>query len=115
MKKIVGLFVLLSLSAFTLFGCSNQGAYKDGSYEGFGKGNFGNIKVSVEVKGSKISSIKLLEHNETKELINAVAENMIPGIIKKQTTEGVDIIAGATNSSNGVVAAVNEALKNAKK
>ncbi len=39
---------------------------------------------------------------------------MIPEIIKKNGTKGVETIAGATNSSKGILAGVNAALAKAQ-
>lgn len=115
MKKICALIVLLAAATFILIGCSNSGLYKDGSYTGISRGVSSDIKVSVEVKKGKIDSIKILEHNETENLIDAVNDNIIPEIIKKQKTEGIDAVSGATGSSKGVIAAVDDALAKAKK
>lgn len=37
-------------------------------------------------------------------IIQAPIDNMIPEIIKKNGTKGVETIAGATNSSKGILA-----------
>ncbi|MBU5593360.1 FMN-binding protein [Clostridium sp. MSJ-4] len=115
MKKIVSLSVALVMSVFILAACGNSGKYKDGSYEGVGKGASGEIKVSVEVKKGKIEDIKLLEHKETKTMIEPAIENLVPEIKKKQSTEGIDTVSGATNSSKGILEAINGALEKAKK
>jgi len=53
MKKILSVLVTAMLM-ISLASCgSKAGAYKDGNYEGVGKGNGGDIKVSVEVKDGK--------------------------------------------------------------
>lgn len=115
MKKILSLVLTLVMAMAIFTGCGNSGKYKDGSYEGVGRGASSDIKVAVEVKKGKIDSIKITEHKETKNLIDPVIENVIPDIIKKQATEGVEAISGASNSSKGVIAAVEDALKKAKK
>ncbi|MGL5152962.1 MAG: FMN-binding protein [Clostridium sp.] len=115
MKKVVSLIATVVLTAGVLVGCGGSGKYTDGTYKGEGKGTSGQIKVEVSVEKGKISEVKVLEHNETKTLIDGVKENMIPSIVEKQGTEGVDTIAGATNSSKGVLEAVNKALEGAKK
>jgi uncharacterized protein with FMN-binding domain len=114
MKKSVKVIISTVVAAILLAGCSG-GKYKNGSYEGTGRGASSDIKVSVEVKSGKIENIKLVEQKETKTLVEGVEQNMIPEIIKKQGTEGVDAVSGATNSSKGVLEAVNKALEQAKK
>lgn len=115
MKKLSIIILSISMLVLILSGCSKSGLYKDGSYTGTGRGASSDIKTAVEVKNGKIASIKILEHHETQGLIDPVEQNILPEIIKKQTTEGIDAIAGATNSSKGVITAVNDALSQAKK
>ena len=93
MKKLV-----LLLASFCLMTAASA-AYKDGTYEGQGDGNHGKIDVSVVIKGGKIADIKVLKHTETDMIIQAPIDNMIPEIIKKNGTKGVETIAGATNCS----------------
>jgi uncharacterized protein with FMN-binding domain len=114
MKKLVNIVTVTVLAAALLVGCSS-GKYKNGTYEGVGRGASSDIKVSVEVASGKIKNVKLVEQKETKTLVEGVEQNIIPEIIKKQGTEGVEAISGATNSSKGVLDAVNKALEQAKK
>jgi fumarate reductase flavoprotein subunit len=90
-----------------------QGDYKDGTYEGTGKGNNGDIKVEVKVEGGNIVSVELKEHSETSGIYEAAEDGVISQIIQKQTAD-VDTVSGATNSSKGIIAAVTDALKDAK-
>lgn len=108
MKKIV----LIAFSFF--FALSAQASYKDGTYEGSGRGNRDQIKVQVIVKGGKLSSVKVLSHHETEAIIQAPIDMMLPEIVKNNGTNGVDTVAGATNSSKGILAAVSDALSKAR-
>lgn len=90
-----------------------QGDYKDGVYEGTGKGNNGDIKVEVTVEGSNITAIVLKEHEETEGLYEAAQTSVTGDIIRSQSTE-VDAVSGATNTSNGIIEAVTNALSTAK-
>lgn len=90
-----------------------QGDYKDGVYEGTGKGNNGDIKVKVTVEGGNVVAVELVEHGETDGIYQAAEEGVVSEIIKKQTAE-VDTVSGATNSSKGIMEAVAEALSTAK-
>lgn len=114
MKKILCIILAATLAAMLLAGCSG-GKYQSGTYEGVGRGASSDIKVSVEIEKGKIKNIKLLEQEETKTLVEGVEQNIIPEIIKNQGTDGVEAISGATNSSKGVLDAVNKALDQAKK
>lgn len=90
-----------------------QGNYRDGVYEGSGKGNNGDIKVEVTVEGGNITSVVLKEHGETEGIYEAAEKGVVADIIKNQTAE-VDTVAGATNSSKGIKEAVANALGSAK-
>lgn len=114
MKKITAILSTLALSATILVGCGG-GKYTDGTYTAEGQGASGAIKVEVKVEKGKISEVNLVEHNETKTLVDGVKDNLVPEIIEKQSTEGVEAISGATNSSKGVIEAVNKALESAAK
>ncbi|AZK46819.1 FMN-binding protein [Paenibacillus lentus] len=112
--KNVGAAMIAAL--FILAGCSSSGGqYIDGIYEGSAQGAKSEIKVSVEVKGEKISKIEIVEHGETQSIVDAAIETTIPEIIKEQSTEDIDVISGASKSSEAVVQAVESALSNAKK
>ncbi|MBB6622105.1 FMN-binding protein [Clostridium gasigenes] len=114
MKKITTILATIAISASMLVGCGG-GKYNDGTYTGEGQGASGKIKVEVTVQKGKIADIKLVEHNETKTLVDGVKDNVIPEIIKKQSVEGVEAVSGATNSSKGVIEAVNKAIETAVK
>lgn len=90
-----------------------QGNYKDGVYEGTGKGNNGDIKVEVTVEGGNITSVALKEHGETEGIYEAAEKAVVTDIIKTQNAE-VDAVSGATNTSNGIMEAVANALADAK-
>lgn len=90
-----------------------QGNYKDGVYEGTGKGNNGEIKVKVTVEGGNVVAVELVEHSETDGIYQTAEESVTAQIIKKQTTE-VDTVSGATNTSKGIMEAVAQALSTAK-
>ncbi|HCL02778.1 MAG TPA: flavocytochrome c [Lachnoclostridium phytofermentans] len=90
-----------------------EGNYKDGTYTGSGKGNNGDITVEVTVEGGNVISIILTSHAETPGIYEAAEKNIVASIIKTQSTD-VDVVSGATNSSNGIIDAVKAALVNAK-
>ncbi len=85
--------------------------YKDGEYTGTGQGKRGKITVKVTVKNRKIAAIDVVSQSETPSYWEK-ALKVIESIIEKQTTD-VDNISGATKSTNGIKAAVNNALKDA--
>lgn len=90
-----------------------QGSYIDGSYTGTGKGNGGDIEVEVIVEGGNITNVTLVNHHETPGIYEAAEKGVINELIRTQSTE-VDVVTGATNSSKGIMEAVENALLNAK-
>lgn len=88
--------------------------YKDGTFEGTGNGNNGEIKVEVTVAEGKITDIVVKEHAETAGIYEGAEAAVIPAIIESQSTE-VDAVASATNSSKGIMEAVANALTEASK
>ena len=82
----------------------------DGVYSGVGTGGFGgNIYVDVTVGGNAITDITVTAHNESQLFADQVFSRLIPEIMARQST-GVDTIAGATETFNALVAAVEDAL-----
>ncbi|MCI5774770.1 MAG: flavocytochrome c [Erysipelotrichaceae bacterium] len=88
--------------------------YKDGTYEGVGQGHGGDIKASVTVSNGKVVEIEIISQNETETIYVSAVDKIINSIIENNGTANVDTVSGATESSNGIMDAVNDALGNAK-
>ena len=86
-------------------------AYKDGTYYGTGTGFGGTLKVKVVISRGKITSIEVVENHDDSSYLNR-AKALIGNIISSQSTN-VDVISGATYSSNGIKSAVRDALRQA--
>ena len=84
---------------------------KDGTYYGSGEGYGGNLKVKVKVSGGKISDISVLSHSETPGYYEKGAA--VIGKILSSQSAGVNVVSGATYTSNGIKSAVADALKGA--
>ena len=89
--------------------------YVDGTYSGESKGNNGTVKVEVIVKDGFIDAINVIEQHETSTIFASIQNELIPSIIYNQSTENVDAISGASNSSAAVLEAVTNALSAATK
>ena len=105
---------MIVVATAALMAAGAQAAYKDGSYTGEGKGRESQIQVQVDIKGGKIAAVQVLKHGETEMIIAAPIETMIPEIVAKNGVEGVESVGGATLSSDGIKAAVADALAKAK-
>jgi len=113
------IFLLTIAMIFSLIGCQSKdsedvtgdGLFNPGTYTGEGQG-LSKIKVEVTVTEDKITDIKVVEHNETPG-VGDVALEQIPAEIIEYQSLGVDIVAGATMSSNGIIEAITQALEKA--
>ncbi len=91
----------------------SDAVYRDGVYTGVGKGRNADINVTVTVKDSKISEVKIDSHEETEGISDPAIEKL-PEIITKANGTEIDTISGATMTSQGIFDAVNNALESAK-
>ena len=86
--------------------------YPDGTYYGTAEGYLGDVKVAIVLKNHTIQSVQILENEDDAAFFNR-AHAVVNNIVKNQTT-GVDVVSGATYSSNGIINAVKAALESAK-
>jgi uncharacterized protein with FMN-binding domain len=114
-------YTVMSLFLFAL-GCAstptlergpfNSDFVTDGVYEG--SATIWPVKavVKVAVENRRIARIDILEHRT---MLGGPAEEVIPAkIIEKQSTD-VDVVSGATMSSNAIMDAVQLAIEGASK
>ena len=93
-------------------GSANAGPFTNGTYTGTASGYHGDTSVSVTVENGYISAITVLSTGDDPEFFDQAKASIIPAIIGAQSV-GVDIVSGATFSSNGLIGAVKDALSGA--
>ncbi len=81
----------------------------DGVYKGVAEGFNGDLTVEVTVALNKITKVEVLEHTDTPEVAGNAVE-AIPAAIVEQQHWQVDAVSGATWTSQGIMAAVKNAL-----
>lgn len=89
---------------------ANVANLKDGTYVGVGVGYKGTIEVAVKILKGRIVGIDVLRHKEDQPYFSmayAVIRKILSGANR------VDAVTNATYSSNGIIAAVNDALSKA--
>lgn len=86
--------------------------YKAGTYKGVGQGIHGAIELTVKVDTNKILEINITKMGETAGLGDKAVQKVAEDIVKNQSLN-VDTVTGATVSSNAVIDAVKNALKQA--
>ena len=117
MKKNSILACVLA-GALLLSGCSNTaasgsaGKYTAGTYEATAQGYGGSVTVTMTVDADSITDVKAVGENET-EGVGSKAIEQLPGAILEAQSCEVDGIAGATFSSDAVLAAAKDCLAQA--
>ena len=90
-----------------------QNKYKDGKFSGSAYGYDGNIYVTITIKDDKITNIEATSDESDPWYFESCVQNVTSQIISNQSTN-VDATSGATYSSEGIMAAVEQALNSAK-
>jgi uncharacterized protein with FMN-binding domain len=85
----------------------------DGTYSGASRGYRGDVTTEVEVKEGKIVSCKVTDHKE--DLCFTSPTYITAKIVQKQGFKNVDVVTGATISSDAIVHGAARALAGAPK
>ncbi len=85
---------------------------KDGTYTGTGSGRNGEIAVELTVKAGKLATVNVVRHGETAGISDAALARVPAAIVAEQST-AVDAVTGATMTSDGIKAAVADAIRKA--
>jgi uncharacterized protein with FMN-binding domain len=81
--------------------------YKDGTYTGQGTSRRGGVSVSVSIQSGAIANVQITSAN-TEYPVSRIAS--LPSVVVKQQTANVNVISGATYSSQAFKQAVQQAL-----
>ena len=110
MKKSMAMLLTLLL---VLFGTTAWAqSYTAGVYTAQANGNNGPVTVEVEVNDSEILNVRVTDHAETAGLSDTPIERIPAEIVEGQTL-AVDTVSGATNTSNAILKAAEDALAQA--
>lgn len=121
MRKSLIRTVLLIAAVLILFSaCSSKqvyniaeaGSWQDGTYTEKTKGRNGSYTVVLTIENGFITAIEADESRETPERGGRAISIMIPKMIEKQSYD-VDIVSGATITSESLEKAVAEILEKA--
>lgn len=97
---------------------SSQGAYKDGSYTGSAADAFyGTIQVKAIIQNGKIADVQFLQYPNDRDESVQVNQAAMPALkqeaIQAQSAK-VDVVSGATQTSQAFVQSIASALTQAK-
>lgn len=88
---------------------SKKGNYVDGVYTGVGAGFRGSTEVQVTVENGYIVDITILSYEDDAEFFRQAQSSVLSQIISEQSVD-VQVVSGATFSSNSIIDAVANAL-----
>lgn len=113
MKKVLST-VLSAAMLLGMAGCSSKsdGKYTAGTYTGTGKGHSSDVKVTATFSDSAITKVELDVSGETESIGGAASEELQKQIMDKQSSD-IDGVSGATETTNAVKAALDDAIAQA--
>ena len=110
-------YIFIILTFILIFtACSSDEPLVPGVYEGSARGfnAESSIKISVTVdKDENVSDVIILSHEETPSIGGVALEKLVKDIEEKNV-EDIDVISGATRTSEGFIKALEDALSKAK-
>ena len=109
-RKLLAL--LLALAMLGTGTAALAEGYKAGTYEAAAKGMEGDVTVKVTFTDSAIASVEVVDHKETLG-IGTTAVDKLPGLIVEHQSLKLDAISGATITSDAILLAVADAVKQA--
>lgn len=101
MKKILGLLLVAAMLTTSVCAMAE-------TFEGVGKGMGGDVKLAVTVEEGRITAIDVVSHNESAGISDPAFAQIPQAIIDNQSL-AIDVVAGATLTSNGILGAVEAA------
>ncbi len=105
--------ILLGYSALEYSNRFTHVKYYEGEYIGIAHGYHSDIKVRVKTDKYKILKIEIISHREMPVISEVVFKEIPSEVIRKNSTD-VDIVSGATYTSNGFIKALDNAIDKAR-
>jgi uncharacterized protein with FMN-binding domain len=92
--------------------------YKDGTYTGnVENASYGNIQVAAIISGGKLSNVQILQYPSDRRNSISVNSQALPILISEtiqSQNANVNVVSGATHSSEAFVLSLQSALAQAK-
>ena len=111
MRKILGILLTAAMMLSLFSGAAFAAGMTPGTYTETVTGMFPDLVVEVTVSEDAIESVTVVSSNETSTGIPALTE--IPAAIVENQSIAIDVVTGATMTSNGIIEAVRLALTEA--
>ncbi|WP_296323688.1 flavocytochrome c [Treponema sp. UBA3813] len=112
--KFFSAFSVLLIS-FAVCSCGSKTySLKDGTFSGEGEGRNGTVEVSVTITGGKVTNAEILNEKETDGIADNAKIQIINQFIEEGNTKNIDVVSGATITSNALLDALDAALAKSK-
>lgn len=117
-RKVVGMLLVVvlvavglvsSLTSLNSASAQDGLSFEAGTYTGVSDGYGGSVEAIVTVTETSIETIQVIADGETGQIGAAAISELTESIINTQSL-AVDVVSGATSSSNAVLAAIEDAL-----
>jgi uncharacterized protein with FMN-binding domain len=112
---VMAFFAVLTGAFYACSGLSfrlPEQRYAPGVYEGTAAGFRGLIRIAVRIDETGITGIDI-DHEDDEEIGGAAIEEILELVLEGNSTDSIDAVTGATESSLGFLAAVDDALSKA--
>lgn len=118
LEKVYGAFAMnkiikfsLALFCLALISCGGKRSLNDGTWTGSGEGRNGPVEVSVTVKDGEVADAKVLSEQETEDVGKPAIQPILDEFLQTGgDTSEVDIVSGATLTSDALLDALDAAL-----
>ncbi|MGL4980722.1 MAG: FMN-binding protein [Fusobacteriaceae bacterium] len=104
--------------AIGLLATGTQSFKKLPKYSGKGDGFYDDIVVEISAERNRKGEVRVKEisikHDDTEAIAGPAVENLKQQIVQKQDPKKLDIVAGATFTCEGVIAALQDAFSKVK-
>lgn len=112
MRKTIALALSLLLALGALVGYAQADNYTPGAYTATAQGHNGPVTVTVTFDAQSITVISVGEHAETSGISDPALERVPAAIVEGQTL-AVDVVTGATFTSDAILKAVEDCVMQA--
>lgn len=104
----------LALAAGLLLSQSALAAWQDGLYQDIGPGYHGDLLVTTTIRNGQITDVQAQNRGDTPDdFLQTALDGLLPALTQNNGADGVDAVAGATRSSQGILEGVKGALEQA--
>lgn len=114
--KTIAKLILAFAVVVLVAGCSGQeeAKFTAGSYEGTGEGYGGTVTATVTVTETEITEVTADIPEETEPIAQPAVDEITEAVIENQGIADVEVVSGATASSEGLIEAITAALEQAE-